>query len=472
MLLGWHVDSNICKRLFMLYGEVGDLTDRLFGYHCDHTRQVTPMHRRAAVENSLSEFVDGVSDAGLWGQSENWGCADAEIEDIRLDASSVGRYAANLASTVKRPMTAATEIGYIRETHDKVGYDAAHVLPHLVDVLSSAPRSWNAAWFGGHKAMFELFRAAWLAMGFTGSLLVLKADSDRLIGRKDAAVVIAETPEILRLADVFIVDFADSEGGSLVDPATELVGEDARRLILNFGQIVKAEHARAESGAAPRRVIAINAIHNRFEPLVRGHVEFARSPFSGRLRHGYVLPEQKGPTPWLGLMTLKGAAKRVGSRVSARHRVRGTVITGPHMQLFPGRYTLTLRIEPELPSIPKNWMYLPLSVLGGKLGSEPAPKFDPQPDRSVTDSRRLPASDGGKWKKSGAMAIEIRNGRRVLCRYAQSALGLWFKRRYRFNFSITEKDFESPDLPSLKVRVWSGGQFGFAIQSIDLISRG
>ena len=38
MLLGWHVDSNISKRLFLKYGQVNDALPFVYGYHCDHTR--------------------------------------------------------------------------------------------------------------------------------------------------------------------------------------------------------------------------------------------------------------------------------------------------------------------------------------------------------------------------------------------------------------------------------------------------
>ena len=85
MLRGWHVDSNMAKRLHLIYGEVGDLVDEVFGYHCDHTRQVTPMHHANRVENDLGDFVDGVVASQKTIQAETWGCAGDEIEEIRLN---------------------------------------------------------------------------------------------------------------------------------------------------------------------------------------------------------------------------------------------------------------------------------------------------------------------------------------------------------------------------------------------------
>ena len=58
MLLGWHVDSNIAKRLTMFRGKVGDLGKEIYGYHCDHARQVTLMHSHSRTENDWRRFID------------------------------------------------------------------------------------------------------------------------------------------------------------------------------------------------------------------------------------------------------------------------------------------------------------------------------------------------------------------------------------------------------------------------------
>jgi hypothetical protein len=38
MILGWHCDSNLAARLALYRGRVDTLIDKVFGYHCDHTR--------------------------------------------------------------------------------------------------------------------------------------------------------------------------------------------------------------------------------------------------------------------------------------------------------------------------------------------------------------------------------------------------------------------------------------------------
>lgn len=84
MILGWHVDSNIARRLGIVYGSVGDLGGKIYGYHCDHTRQVTALHISSRTENDWKQFVEDVERPEIASQADNWGCANDDIEEIRL----------------------------------------------------------------------------------------------------------------------------------------------------------------------------------------------------------------------------------------------------------------------------------------------------------------------------------------------------------------------------------------------------
>ena len=97
MLLGWHVDSNIAKRLSLIYGKVGDLGREIYGYHCDHTRQITPAHSRLTrTENDWKRFITNVERADIPVQAKTWGCANDEIEEIRLQTDNAQLYVAAL----------------------------------------------------------------------------------------------------------------------------------------------------------------------------------------------------------------------------------------------------------------------------------------------------------------------------------------------------------------------------------------
>ena len=88
MLRGWHVDSNLSKRLSFLHGGVSDLSLAVFGYHCGHTRLMTPNHSPVKVEDKFFEFVHMVTAPDLSEQAETWGLAQEEIEEVRLDGEA------------------------------------------------------------------------------------------------------------------------------------------------------------------------------------------------------------------------------------------------------------------------------------------------------------------------------------------------------------------------------------------------
>src|SRR5579872_2527036 len=86
MLLGWHVDTNIAVRLALLRGQrVDSLLDRVFAYHCDHTRESTPAHAHGAVQNSWETFVTNVRTCEVPLQRDSWGLAGEDIEEIRVN---------------------------------------------------------------------------------------------------------------------------------------------------------------------------------------------------------------------------------------------------------------------------------------------------------------------------------------------------------------------------------------------------
>jgi hypothetical protein len=451
----------------MLYGQVGDLTDRLFGYHCDHTRQVTPAHKRAAVENSIAQFFDLVNEPGIDVQAENWGCADTEIGAFQLGSGPDRAYLSGLEAAIREPMTEVSEVGYLRETYDEITSDGQHVMPFLADVLASMPKTWNVAWFGANRSMLELFRIAWPKLQFTGKILYATEAGD---GAVPLDSVTGE--EALREADFFVVDFSlpDNCSHSSWDDSLErakLTGV----LIRSFQAIVNAEHQRGENNSgAPRRIIAINAIHTRFESLIRSHIEYARSPLSSRLRHGYVLPaERKDAVSLLGLMTPKLAGRRVGDFIRAPHAVRGYVVSGPHVSLLPGAYVLKLEIQPEISKLAL--IRRKLKVKEALAASSPSSTSTESGPEFVSKSGKTPRIES-KWKKSGIVAIEIRNGDRVISRHRLSLLDLLMRRNHYLKIHISADDAQSAEPSSLNVRVWTGGWIGFMIRRLDLAVAG
>jgi hypothetical protein len=286
MLLGWHVDANLSKRMFLRYGQIDDLLPHMFGYHCDHTRQVTPAHRHDRVENDAGRFFTEVEVSEIPQQAASWGCPDEAIEEVSLVRPSSHVYMTALAAAVDRPMIELTRSHYIPEHYNKIDYDPSHILPFLLDIFMNAPSRTNIAWFGGRQQTLQLFGDAYRGAGFEGWLLLDTSFPYQLDATSVTGVEAAARIAVLAAADAFVLDFGRPDGATGWNEAHPMLYNAFDELL---SVIAAAEERRAAAGKAPRRLVALNAVHNEFEHLVRRTIAAAQTPFSTRIRHGFVL---------------------------------------------------------------------------------------------------------------------------------------------------------------------------------------
>jgi hypothetical protein len=360
-------------------------------------------------------------------------------------------------------MERVAECSYVSANFDEIGYDASHVLPYLMDVLVSAPRSWSVGWFGEYSAMFHAFNSMWSKMGFQGLILVPEKCTGALAIGAVSGVRAASINEICDQADTFIFDFIARDGS----PLGNADGDDlvTKNLLRGFYSVIEAEENRhQEVGHSPRRVIAINAVHNRFETLLRGHIEFARSPLSTRLRHGYVVPVVSSAVgeEWLPLMKLAPTAGSVAEGVVVSQLQRGYVLSGPGVSLTPGRYTIALDILPVMPSFPAGWAKFIFALLLGrhlkrsKTTRLPKPAARPQ-GRSKRAIRRR-----------AAFTVEIQSRDQVLSWCRLSWLQLLRTRGCQMDVEIGIGDVIDPQPLVVSIRVWSAGVLSFLVKSVEV----
>ena len=337
MLLGWHVDSNVAARMLLKYRKVGDLGTRLYGYHCDHTRQVTPAHSHNRVQNDPIRFVSEIERPDIPGQRETWGCAGDAIEDLRLHADAAGVYVRALRETIGDPLTMPLRAEYRTETYNQVDYDPKHVLPFLTDMFASMPRICSVGWYGARSDTLRLFALAWSKLQFTGRILL----ADDPLRREADAISAIPDSEVLDQADAFIFDF----GG--LRPSGRGQARYDLWLRRNFRKVVQRERARLAAGASPRRVICLNAINNDYEHLVCGSIAAAATPFATRMRHGFVLP--LATSDWQPLLLAGEAGVRIGTSIGAKPGAIGLLTYGPYKRLDSGTHIVTITFEELYP---------------------------------------------------------------------------------------------------------------------------
>lgn len=366
MLLGFHVDSNFAARLYQLYHVCGDVQDELFGYHCDHTRQVTPAHRHNAVENNYREYVFGIKDAyDAREQAETWGLADAEVEEVRLDGHHFP-YLAALSAAITEPMTqpTCTELG--DASIERVDYDPRHALPFLLDAFVEYPRGTVLGWFGTRADTLAMFARAWHEAGFTGVILV-PDDAPWLGEVLPPGVERRRGRAIVSSAHVFVLDGGRPAGH---DPETSWARsapmDHVRRAL---GWIVTSERRAAASRdepascaalpphlQAPRRVVGLNCLMNRWQQEFVGVIGAAKSPGSTRVRQGFVLPGPVGGVgQLLNLASLQPASggMREGEGIRLLTNHLGVVFISTVVGLPAGKWRLELDYAPKRRPLPR-----------------------------------------------------------------------------------------------------------------------
>jgi len=341
MLLGWHVDSNIAIRLRKLHGQLGDLGDKIFGYHCDHTRQVTPAHSAQRIENDWRTYIDEVSSPDLPEFANAWGLAGEAIEEIRVNSQGFQGYVAALQTAIGAPLQEPYRVSYTKESFDLDSYEPRHSLPFLLDLASSAPRATRLAWWGRRPDALRALAVAWKGLAFSEPILVAgpEAATDTMEG---SDVSLSRVDELIAFerADLLVFDFGRAKGGDPSEPGTS-----EREFVGIFLRAVLHERARIDRGGAPRRFVGVDVVNNRFESLFRWWVATGATPFSTRIRHGFVAPLPKGAQDWLPKLSVGEAGRREKGGIVSDERRQGMVAYGPYARLMQGAYRVNANFE-------------------------------------------------------------------------------------------------------------------------------
>ncbi|MDB5461006.1 MAG: hypothetical protein JWO72_2747 [Caulobacteraceae bacterium] len=284
MILGWHLDANVAKRMRLFRGKVSSALDHLIGYHCDHTRQSSPYHKADRTENDQVRFDDEVTAPGIPEQKDAWGLPDVQIEAFRLSEASAARYLKGLQASIPGPLSGFLETQYVLEDYGRMEYSADHVLPYLLDLVSCLPAETRIGYVGGRSDTWDKFLSGWSAMG--GETVYLPQDVDWL---DHGAPIVSRLPlaEWIDRADMFIFDVGPQDSTHHLN----LTAQDSARLWQvdhAFKATIDRDQARQAAGAPARRVLIIGGVHNFFEPQVMPDVAVTLTPYSSRIRHGYI----------------------------------------------------------------------------------------------------------------------------------------------------------------------------------------
>lgn len=325
MTLGWHVDSNLCKRMFLLNGQTRSLLDKVWAYHCDHTRLNTPYHSVGeSTQNDMHKFFYDVKSPFLPEQARSWGLPAEQIEDFRLTGEYTGRYARALESLVpglSEPMIESALTG--SSFNHGLLYDNKHVLAYVTDHLTMLSSATDIGYFGANVEMLRLVAAFRHEYGHTGRVLfdeamMMTSSNAQALDDLPPTCQAARADHIFSHADLCCFDawmghlpiHTNSHGYAV--PLPSLAAADfGIQLLQRCVEFAKLEKMRCEApGMLPRKSLFLGTQHTWFERAPAQLFGLVMTPFSSYVRHGFVRRDSQSdsiePLHGLGLIFRKG----------------------------------------------------------------------------------------------------------------------------------------------------------------------
>jgi hypothetical protein len=283
MLLGYHVDSNLSRRMLFQRGSIESLGERLAGYHCNHNREPTVYHGTETVANDLERFVAAIDQPRLPAQRESWGLADVALEEVALRERSGPRFAAALAAAIPDGSGPPTPSDAARVPFE-LTYDSGHVLPFVADSLAVSSPDAVIGYLGANPVLEKMLATAVEQLGFAGPLAVAELDD------------LSSVDELSRIADVFVVDLGLD--ASLVDSSFSAAnGYEPSQLPATLAQafvaldrLVELERARLGRGEHPRRLVLVHSWTVFWDAYVLAHLDCSHTTAHSRVRRATVRP--------------------------------------------------------------------------------------------------------------------------------------------------------------------------------------
>jgi hypothetical protein len=252
MLLGWHVDANLSRRIFLRRGAIESLEPYVAAYHCNHNRTPTVYHLDEWVANDMDRFFYSVSKSELPAQHATWGLADETLEEVQV-RRFVGSHVADivLAATADRPVRPG--ISDSREAKFALEYDSSHVLPFIADSLTVSPPGTTIAYLGANPVLERMLGSLVAGLGLVGPVPMADLEDTKSVVELD------------KTAGVFVVDLgvdASLFGAPLAtEEGSDLALARARlnQVFEAFQRLVVLERTRLERGEHPRRFVLVNS---------------------------------------------------------------------------------------------------------------------------------------------------------------------------------------------------------------------
>ncbi|NDE89731.1 MAG: hypothetical protein EB059_01120 [Alphaproteobacteria bacterium] len=287
--LGWHMDSNLCKRFSFMYDRIESADSYLAGWHCNHTRTNSITHGSGRKANSWNDVVKHVVRPDVPEQCDTWGLVNERLEEIRLPEVLYE----DVLTFLDRLSFSALAKPYHYPCHadEWIECPPEHVKPYLADILYPLSRDVVAGYVGYDAEQFVAFVEVWKAMGFKGDILLVgREQQEAFIKASGLPTLKCVFPEEAdQQCDIFVGHFSTWTQTSYLR-----IKEENIRMINTLLYLLTLEQDRAVSPTHTlRKFLVTNGGQLDVLKLLNRYTNAQNAPFGTRIRHGFVVPAKK-----------------------------------------------------------------------------------------------------------------------------------------------------------------------------------
>jgi hypothetical protein len=274
MIHGWHVDSNLSKRM-SLWGKSGDSIEKLVkGYHCNHTHKLSFSHSQNRTQNNWHQFVSSSTLTPVVTQP-NWGLAHEKLEEISLKAPPSRTHLNALLSSLKERQPSENPFVVTPDTYNHLLYSPSRIFVYLADHLCHLPSNTNIVYCGHNPDLINKLNTYLASKNFQGKLFCCT----ELLDPKDVSL--------------YIFDFGFDEHSEI----GQAIANDAKRYALErekMKPVIDAFLAVVRTTKNEAKFIGINVNYTDFGLIFDRHLSIRLTSYVTGISYGY-LPAPKRP---------------------------------------------------------------------------------------------------------------------------------------------------------------------------------
>ncbi|MFZ1993012.1 MAG: hypothetical protein WAU75_02805 [Solirubrobacteraceae bacterium] len=280
MIHGYHVDSNLSRRLLLHRGSIETLEPHLSGYHCNHNRTRTVYHG-TRVANDLNRFFFSVEQPDLPAQRATWGLAEVALATVPMRGVVSARCVDALVEAIP-PGPQVPSDAY--SAPFALAYDSGHVLPFVADALVLAAPDATIGYLGANTVLQTMLGQVVERLGFARPMKVARFDD----------VTMSTIDELADTADVFVVDLGLDH--SMIDACFDASGKGeassfppvlAGALVV-LDRLVERERERCGQTQHPRPMFLLNSSSSFWDTYVLTQFDCSYTTVHSRVRRATV----------------------------------------------------------------------------------------------------------------------------------------------------------------------------------------